>query len=357
MPYVVARRPAGMGLRPLVPLLLAALLAGCSSPEPTGAEAADDAAGALADAIPDDPEHTVQAPTWQPGQWWEWEVSFGAEVRDGTYCSIVESATSSGAVLVTEDEAMAKEEAAFSHPLLGAIGPGLAMDGWGGEWDLLEFPLTDGKAWSASIPNVAWDAFPFDAPVQVAMAATWDEALPGYRIMGHVEQGMLVEATYLPATGWFGELRILDIDAGEEGLEVGFRAKSAGLNYTGPTFAAVAEDLFTLEDGSGFDAPPPEGQPFLTPQPQGQFAMTSGSNIYGVMVAESVLGSRVVTLTDPAGEQTQVVSHGDIDGDFQHVFLDEPGQDGQYTVVTTGAGGYSHAYVEFYKMTVTAAQM
>lgn len=344
--------------RAIVFLLVTALLAGCSDkpkPADTGADGAA-AAAAEATAFVDDPKHTVEAPTWQVGQWWEWQLSFGTQTRPDTFCTIVTGTTGNGYAVATENQDMAKEAAAFSHPLLSPISKGLGMEGWGGAWDLLSFPLTDGKTWTASLPNIAWDVLPADG-VQVPMTATYDASLPGYKVMGHVEQGMLLEATYLPATGWFGDLKLYDIDPGQEELEVGFHAKSAGLNYTGPLFHAEAKPLLVLEDGSGLDSPPPEGQPFVQPQPAGSFTMATGTQLYGVLSAESVFGTRAITITDPANQQRQVVSQGDLDGDQQQLFLDEPGVMGTWQVVTSGAGGYSYAYVELYEVTVTSSTM
>lgn len=350
-----------MALRRLAPLLLAVLLAGCSGSEPAD-DAVDDAAtvdaGALAAGLPsaDDPTHRVEAPVWQVGQWWEWQTDFASGPQDGTFCSIVAQA-GAAPVLATEKEEMAKEEAAFGHPLLGALSAGLGLQGFGGDWSLLQFPLTDGKAWTATLPNIAWDVVP-EETVSVPVVATWDAALPGYRIMGHLEQGMVLEATYLPATGWFGELKLYDVDPGQEELEIGWTAKSAGLDYKGPAFTATAAPLIQLQDGNGLTAPPPEGQPFVQPQPQGTFTMQSGTTLYGGLFAASVFGTRVVTLTDPNGQQRQVVSTGaGLEEDERSLWIDEPGVAGQWTVVTSGAGGFSMGYVQLFEVTVTQSTL
>ena len=342
----------------VVLLLLALALAGCSGQDPAATPATASPDGALPGADPlqailDDPQHAVQAPAWLPGQWWEWRTTFGTQVMDGTFCSIV----APDGTLVTEKIDHAKQEAAFGHPLLGAIAPGLGMSGYGGDWDLFDFPLTDGKSWTATLPNIAWDVLLPSETATVAMTASWDGSLPGYRIMGHVEQGMLLEATYLPATGWFGELMLYDIDPGQEALEVGFTAVSAGTNYTGPVFAATAQLLLQLEDGNGFtDFPTEGGEPFLIPEPQGQFTMTAGTVLYGAAQGASVIGGRVITLTDPTGQQRQAIATGTPEGEAG-LFLDEPSIAGQWTLATAGAGGMSYAYVELYEVTVTESAL
>lgn len=347
-------RPA---LATLLVLPLAAL-AGCAGTPNTGAEPAPAGAGDAVDGIVGalDANSSVPAPLWQVGQWWEWQAKFGDTLADGTFCSIVVEA-GSAPVLATEQDAQAKHEAAFGHPLLGALGSDLSMSGFGGEWDLLDFPLADGKTWTGTLPNIAWDILP-DGPVAVAMAADFDAALQGYRITGHSGEHLLLDGTFLPATGWFGQLNLYDVDPGQEELEVGYTAVNAGLNYTGPYFQHTARLALALQDGNGFtDFPTEGGQPFVQPQPQGTFTLAEGSLLYGLLSAESVAGGRVITLSDPANAQRQVVSHGDLDGNEETLFLDEPGVAGTWTVATTGAGGYSVAYVELYEITLGAFTM
>lgn len=345
--------PGQAVLTALAALLATAALAGCAQSGADG-EAPDAAEGAqggggLVDAAPLDAASVVQAPTWAVGQWWEWQATFGTEVASTTFCSIVVDAGTR--LLATEKTDQAKHEAAFGHPLLGALGPQLQMTGFGGEWDLLDFPLQDGKTWTATLPNIAWDTQPDDG-VQAAMTATFDAALPGYRITGTAEgAGTILQATYLPSTGWFGQIDFYDTDPGQEGLEVGYTAVTAGLNYTGPYFLDTATLLAEFVDGSGLDAPPPEGQPFVEPHPEETFTMAAGTILYGGLVAESVFGTRAITLTDPAGAQRQVVSSGGPDGDQQVLFLDEASQAGEWRIVTAGAGGFNAAFVELYELT------
>lgn len=345
-----------MALRPIVLLLLAALLAGCSD---SGAKGDDDAPSAgdgepVAGAV--DANGEAPLPTWQVGQWWEWQAAFGSGAGP-KFRSIVSAVDGSGYMLATENLDMAKQEAAFTYPILGAVTKDLGMEGWGGDWDLLDFPLSDGKTWTATMPNIAWDVSP-DATVDLAMSATYDADLAGFRFMGHLDEGMVLEGTYLPATGWFGQLDFYDIDPGQEELEVGLTAVAAGLNYTGPVHTATAESLLVIEDGNGLDGPPPEGQPFVMgPTPTGTFTLGAGTTLYGYVFAESVLGTRVVTITDPANEQRQVVSSGDIDGDEKELFLDEPGIAGQWTVATSGAGGFSYTYIQVFEVTVVSTTL
>jgi hypothetical protein len=339
----------GMLARAAFAIALAAALAGCSNaPQANGPglgsedDPGDDAVVSL----------DAAAPEWQVGQWWEWETSFGGETRPDTFRSVVAQAASGGYVLASDQDGMAKEEAAFGHPLLGEVSASLSLEGFGGTWDFLDFPLTDGKTWQATIPNIASDILG-SPTATVAMRADHDPDLPGYRIMGHVDQGMLLEATYLPETGWFGEVLLYDLDPSQEEVEVGLRAVSAGLNFTGTAYTATAEELLILNDGSGLDAPPPEGQPFLQPEPSGSFTMAADTLLYGVLAAESVLGGRVITLTDPANQQRQLVSQGGPDGDEQLLWVDEEGVAGEWHVVTSGAGGFTYAYVELYEITLT----
>src|SRR5688572_4017507 len=220
-------------------VLLVALLAGCAgSSDPDGADPGgpmDGEGGTGAEPVTLDATSSVPAPTWAVGQWWEWEVFFADGTREDTFCSIVVSQSGGTSLLATEKDWASKEEAAFDQPLLGpASAADLSTEGWGGSLRLLSFPLTDGKTWTATMPNIAWDVLLPSETAEIAMTARFDDDLQGFRITGIAGGGTILEATYIPSTGWFGELVFHDVDPGQEGIEVGFRAKSTGLNYTGP---------------------------------------------------------------------------------------------------------------------------
>ncbi|MHB1260428.1 MAG: hypothetical protein ACYC2H_01795 [Thermoplasmatota archaeon] len=330
------------------------LLAGCSD-KPTAATVDDgtapDTGGPL---VTLDAATSVAAPSWQVGQWWEWEVFFADRVSDETFCSIVLTTDAASYTLVTEKDWAAKDEATFDRPLLGTAAKGdLTTAGWGGDLDLLDFPLSDGKTWTARMPNIAWDVLRPADTAEIAMAARFDADLEGYRITGTAGGGTIVEATYLPATGWFGELVFHDIDPGQEGVEVGFRAKSTGLNYTGPYFLDTATPLVSIQDRNGFDDDPSQGgQPITTaPQPYWTFTMTEGTLLYGFIEVESVAGARSLVLVDPANQQRNVVSHGDLQGGDSALFLDEPGQAGEWRLATAGAGGFTGTFARLFEVT------
>lgn len=349
-------------LRPLAAFVaVALLLSGCASSP--GAEGPGDATGTdtpcdpavdvnACEPQPLSADSSVPAPTWAVGQWWEWQPEDGNGV--GTpFRAVVVSTSADGAVLGSDVALRAKQDAAFDQLMLGEVGAGLALSGWNLDWDMLSFPLTNGKTWTATIANIAWDEHPYDQPLDLDMRAEFDEALQGFRIMGHAGEDMLFEATYLPATGFYGEFVVYDTDEGQPPLEFSYTALSAGHNFTGPVYTATAEPLLNLIDAIGFDDVPIEGgQPVVAPQPHGTFTMANGDLLFGQVGALAIVGSRVVTLTDPANEQRQVVATGAPE-DEQVLLVDEAGVAGQWTVATSGAGGLSVGWASLYAVTLT----
>lgn len=334
-----------MSARAFLAVLLVAL-AGCSGDK---AGKTDDDTPQTGDGpAPLNETSEVEAPEWAVGQWWEWEFT-GMDVTTTTFCSIVLTAGGGGAVLVTENDFEAKREAAYDRPLLGDVGKDLAFDLWGEDVDILDFPLADGKSWTATMPNIAWDVIESDSAL-LEMTASFDEAIGeggGFFMMGMHNEHHLLEAEYDPAIGWFTGLRFFDVDEGAEGLEWGFELKSSGLNYTGPYFQYDAALRISMFDGNGFtDFPTEGGEPFLSPQPVGDIRVEDGEHVFLEMYAESVLGVRVLTLTDPDTEQRQLVAQGDVDGDGKYLLVDEPGIAGLWRAATAGAGGYSVAGIE-----------
>ena len=344
-----------------VPVVLALLLAGCSASDPAdeaGAPGAVEGPEGGA-AVPLDAASSVAAPSWQVGQWWEWEVFFEDDVGDETFCSIVTSDSGGSYTLATEKAWASKEEATFDLPLLGSASKGdLSTHGWGGDLRLLQFPLTDGKAWTATMPNIAWDVLLPAETADIAMVARFDDGLQGYRITGSAGGGTILEATYLPSTGWFGELVFHDIDPGQEGVEIGFRAKSTGLDYTGPYFTHEAQLLLEFEDLNGFtDVPTEGGQPITqAPQPAHAFTMSEGKSLYGIVVTVAVAGARTVVLTPPQGETRHVDAFGTPEAE-NALFFDEPGMAGEWRITTAGAGGFSGAFVSLFELTENAATL
>jgi hypothetical protein len=342
---------------PSVLAILALLMAGCAGDKP---EAGPD--GTAADDSQTGrelvPLTSIPAPAWQIGQWWEWQVGFGTQTMEGTFRSIVVAADGAGYTLATENTAWAKDEAAFDHPLLGQVlKPDLTLSGPDGTLSLLSFPLTDGKTWTASMPNIAWDFLLPAERVDLGMTARFSQPTHGEAPVVHLTgtsgEAMLLQATYDPATGWFSDLGFFDVDPGEEGLEVGYHAKSAGTNYTGPYFLHTAVPLLQLFDASGFDDVPTEGgQPYTAPpQPYHSFTLREGTTLYGYVVAETVVAAREVALIDPTNEARHVTSAGALDGGNAGLFLDEPAIAGEWRLATTGAGGFSGAFAEIFELT------
>lgn len=342
-----------MARAPMAFTLVALLMAGCSAQDPVEGDAP--LGGTTGgDTLSFD---SIPAPMWTVGQWWEWEVSFGDQTLPDTFCSIVVATDGSAYTLATENDARAKQHAAFDHPLLGPVSKGnLAMTGYGGpEWALLSFPMTDGKTWTTSIPNIAWDIFP--ERVDVTMAATFVPRQAGtpplVSLSGTTEGHLLLEAQYDPATGWFSWLRIYDVDPGQEELEVGFRATSTGTNYTGPYHQHTARPVLQLDDRTGFDNHPADGgQPYTqAPQPHGSFTLAEGKILYGYIIAETVVAARAVALVDPNHEARHLESIGDLNGNEDSLFLDEPAAPGEWRLVTTGVGGFSGLFVQLFEVT------
>ena len=343
-------------------LLVALLVSGCAGkggdagPDDLSADGGADGADGIAtfDSLP--------APTWQAGQWWEWETTFTSGTRPETFCSIVLS-TGTETVLVTEKDGMAKESAAFGHPLLAPVrASDLAMGGWGdAPWSVLSFPLTDGKTWTATIPNIAWDIYLPAETVEATFTATFNDAPAGeppvVAIAGMVEDAKVMDAEYDAATGWFRTLTFYDVDPGQDPLEVTWTAKSAGLNYTGPYFHAEAQLLLAFDDRNGFsDFPTEGGQPYTdAPEPYHTFTMGSGA-LYGYAGVVSVVGARTLVLVDPANNQRNVAPPGAPEGQ-QFLFLDEPGQAGEWRITTAGAGGMTAAFAELYEVTLASSTL
>lgn len=344
--------------------LLVSLLAGCAGETPSDAAPDDGAASPQERALMVhlDASSSVPAPEWAIGQWWEWEISFATETLPDTFRSIVVATDGTTYTLATENDAIAKEEAAFNTPLLGPVQrTKLAMDGWGDQpWSLLEFPLTDGKSWTATMPNIAWDVVAADT-AQLAVTASFDPDIGehgGFRLEGMTQGAKVMEADYDPSTGWFAGLRFHDVDPGQEGLEIGYRAKSTGLDHAGPYFQHTARELLAFEDLVGFDNVPTEGgQPYTAPpQPHHTFTMGEGTTLFGYIGAASVAGARGLVLVDPTSQHRLVAVPGAPEAE-EILFLDEPGKPGEWRLVTAGAGGFSGAFVYLAEVTEGAFEM
>lgn len=349
-------------LRAATAVTLAFLLAGCAGKSPAGTEAPGAAAGEGLAAEVLSANSSVARPEWAVGQWWQYQLSYpgGGSER---FKAIVVDTSGSSAVVATDDDAFAKREAAYNHPLLGTFGDSLTMEGWGGSWDLFDFPLTDGARWSGTMPNIAWDVIAGEF-VDLAMMASFvakapgpdGKEVPGFYIMGHApeaDNAMVLEGYFIPANGWFSELTFYDIDPDQDPLEVQVKVTEAGLNWTGTYFRHTAEPLLEISDASGFDDDPTAGgQPFADPHPHGTFVVSAQATaVYGLILAETVVGVRQVILHPPEGDAYQLQStSAETDSDIQELQLDVPAVAGEWRLVTAGAGGYTWMYADIYEI-------
>lgn len=342
-------------------VLVVAFLAGCSdapkADAPTGTSDPDCVTDCL--PVPLDGASSVAAPVWAIGQWWEWQVSFAGEDLPDTFTSVVVGTTGAGSLVATDHPTRAKDEAAFDVLLLGEVGPSLKMTRAGADWDLFSFPLTDGKTWQATIPNIAWDVLLPAETVTLDLRAVFEADLPGYRVMGHAGDAMLLDFTYLPEAGWFGDFKVFDIDEGDDPEEFRMRAVKSGLNYTGTYYIDTATLVVDMYDASGLDNPPPEGQPVLNVDPRVGFSVGADvASLFGFVEIVAVVGDREVVIAPPGGAPPlHYQATGDIDGAEGFWDIDLSAVAGDWEVATTGAGGHSAAFVQIFSITEATATM
>lgn len=187
----------------LVSLPLAGCLGSPDGPSDGGPAAANDTDPADAPggtgATPSDlePSTRVAAPTWQAGDWFEYDRS-GPWTVEGTSRLVVVEATGEGYVTGLTDEAQQARDIFWSNdPLLGPLSPDLAPrldDTPARAPQVVTWPLSDGALWEATGYEETW-----------SFQATFDDAVetpvgthPGYRIAGSAANSSIA-ATYVPA--------------------------------------------------------------------------------------------------------------------------------------------------------------
>lgn len=328
-------------------LLIAVALAGCASDDPDpdadAPEATDDPDAVEAPALT--AASSVEAPEWQVGDWFGHHVFFGAEDTSGTHINTVVVEDEGGSwLLATDDPEAAKWEAAWDFPMLGSIGKDdLGTTAFGAEWDLYDFPLTDGKSWDVTFNPL------FNGPRELTLTATFDDAIEtpygveaGFRIEGVNADGVTeLETDYIPAIGWYSSLKYFDpsTEAPDDTI-LHVRAMGKGTDWTG---TYLIDEAVPLVQWSGYLTPfdatgssPPHTQ---------EFTMTDeGRELYGIVIAVASAGVSELVLTDPGGENHRYeAQHTEPDPEgsttvFQFVELDPVAGTWQFTWAGAGAG-------------------
>ena len=217
-------------------LALTAGLAGCIE----GAQRPDDALAPAA-AVASPSEDVVKAvnattgllaeadaPVWTVGDAWSIVADFGGAQE--TSVLAVTSAGSGGYVLSATSESMATYDAVYDVSYVGRI---RASDLAGHQQDqpvrFFDFPLSDGKTWTAK-----WDGMEVVLTAKASPSiATPEGSQPGFLIEGKAGDAVYVTYDYVPALRWWSQIRFA------EGY--GFRVDRAMTNWTGSYLASSAK--------------------------------------------------------------------------------------------------------------------
>lgn len=365
------RNPAPTPLRrTLIVATLALLLTGLSgcltddaSPDPATGGDAEDAVPERTPVISEDGRDlttdlragdTLDAPTWQVGDWFGHHVFFGSDDNTGThYDTVVVAADGGTYTLATDDPQVAKEHSIIDYPILGPVSADdLALTGLGGDWKIWSFPLTENKTWEGTIPNIHLDTIDGDQ-IPLTFTATYAEAIetqgerhPGFLLEGRTPDGKLVvETDYVPALGWYSQLVVYDTDPDQDPLEITVKGMGAGTGWTGTYYLDEATVLIVNIDGAGLDDAPPEGEPFARVSPYGTFTVsTDATYLYGFVQNAAVAGARTTVLYPPEGEPQRYEAVGAPE-DFSGTYIDTAAIPGEWHLATAGAGGMSFSYV------------
>ncbi|MBW3583464.1 MAG: hypothetical protein KY455_10240 [Euryarchaeota archaeon] len=348
----------------LLVLLVSSALSGCLGDETTTPAEVVEEQVAEPDLVAPDgrdlateltAEDELPAPVWRVGDWWGLHFYFGSDPGNGNHVNaVVTESASDEHYLATDDQQVAKFQALRDLPVLGAIGADdLSSTGFGGDWDLLEFPLKDGATWTGEIPNIAFDILP-EGQVPIDFTATYvseididGKSAPGYVVEGMTEDGtLIVSYTYAPAVRWFTSLTVYDIDPEQDPLEFTVMLMGHGRDWIGTYYIDEATVLVENFDGSGFtDVPTEGGEPFASVSPHVTFTVSAEATyVFGFVGNVAVFGARTTILFPPEGDPRHYEAVGAPEQGVG-TRIDEPAIAGEWRLVTAGAGAATFSEV------------
>lgn len=321
----------------LVTALVALPLAGClgdESPSPAapaarneplanGATLAEGAAAVatLAEKLASDPANaSADAPVWSVGDAWDYTGLRGGEPT-GSGTLVVAQASAATYTLLATGADLATADAVFDISYVGPVRVAdLAGAQEGTAVKFFDFPLRDGKSWTAT-----WDG---NAVTIVAKAnpsiATPAGTHAGYDITASLEDGT-VHATYdyVPALKWWSRI------AFSEGWEL--RIDAAKSNWTGEALRGVANPLFDLAPVGPLTNTPAEAFTVAPEQDALVLILSGFTNIQ----------ARAIVLQDPSGAPVFLPGGDDVyvapqpSGEFRSETL--PATPGSWHVAMLGA--------------------
>lgn len=298
----------------------------------------------------------VIAPVWQVGDWFGHHVFFGAEDTAGTHINtVVVQDTGDAWLLATDSEEVAKWEAAWDFPMLGAIGKtDLGATAFGAQWGIYEFPMTHGKTWTSSIDPL------FEGPRDVSFVATFTETIetpygvkPGFHIIGTNADGAVeVRTDYVPDIGWYSRLILYQTstpDPDDYILEI--RAMGRGHDWSGTYFVDEARSVVQYEGYLTVFEPQTSSPPEVV-----QFSLGDTSDeLYGIVIEVAVVGTSQALLVDPNGGHHRVeATHLEPDpetGTFTFEFVAVPAVPGDWVFAWGGVGAFTLGVAWLFEIT------
>ncbi len=240
--------------------LLAAALGGCTdAPE---SEPEDDTAP---DTGRDDVEFQAELPDWRLGQGWQYIVDRPG-TKTETMTMMVAETHDDLWVVASDDRTKALDHALFSKtPVLGRVGKETLSPFQDGEAvNMYEFPLVDGKRWSAPFFREDMEFHAVHVgDIELQERLGLGAFTQGFQITATGPSGTSVQYDYVEAADWFTSFEVLD----PEGERV-VRLDLVDIldDYQGPYHFLRGEDLLIDTHHSDMDAPLAETITIPAPQ-------------------------------------------------------------------------------------------
>lgn len=333
-------------------LLSTAALTGClggqdppaeeTAPMATGS-GGDQASAAAAASEPLGPESSVQAPTWEVGQFWSWHHDDRSDTFDWDLV-VVEDLGQAWQVAPDAAEP-ARFNAMFDWYVFGEMSKDRVTDEDAGGLVFYEFPLTDGKTWTSTFgpEGPAWEVThqaTFDPAIETEAGA-----LPGFQITATVNGTLFFAYDYIPEIGWFSQLtnHVLPEEGGDGGVDWTYTTTDWGTGWTGTVHVAQAEMIANAFHE--VDLVPERAD--ATPAPHASFTVAEDADaLFAVGLAGTTLGATQTTLVDPNRETHQLTAVStSLDGEatFMAHFLEPVA--GDWEVLMGGAGADTEGFV------------